>query len=288
MQADMRHRCCVITGATSGIGLESARALAERGADLLLIGRDPERTRSLADELNRASVGGRARAVVADLASLDSVRSAGREIVRRCAGVHVLINNCGIWNTRRQLSEDGIELTWAVNVLSHHVLTLMLLERMRESRRARIVNIASTYAGNFDLDDVEFERRRWRGIAAYRQSKLALRVWTWALAERLGDTGVTANAVHPGGVYTGIYRSARGPLGAMIRLHARLTKASPREGADTPVWVATAPELENVSGRFWSARREILCPHRDAGMRDRVWELLERQAGHETRVAASA
>ena len=265
-----------MTGATSGIGLEFARALAARGAALVLIGRDPRRTCSVADQLSTANKS--VCAVIADLANLDSVRAAALEIAARHPEIHILVNNAGIWTTRHSSSADGIELTWATNVLGHHVLTCALIHRLRSAAAPRIVNVASTYAGDLDLGDVEFKRRRWSGIAAYRQSKLALRMWTWALAVRLEGSGITANAVHPGGVYTGIYRSPGGLLGAAIRLYARMTKAAPREGADTLVWVATAPELQGITGRFWADRKEITCRHRDEAALDRLWALLEAQA----------
>jgi NAD(P)-dependent dehydrogenase (short-subunit alcohol dehydrogenase family) len=281
---DLVGRTCVITGATSGIGLEIARALAARGAALVPIGRDPQRTRQVAEELAAAGSPS-VSAVIADLADLRAVRNAAHEIAQRHPAIHVLVNNAGIWITQPASSADGIELTWATNVLAHHVLTCALMDRLRAATAARIVNVASTFAGSLDLDDVEFKRRRWSGIAAYRQSKAAQRMWTWALAARLTVTGVTANAIHPGGIYTGIYRSPRGIAGAMIRYYARLAKATPREGADTPVWVATAPELEGVTGRFWAARKEVSCPYRDAASLERLWKLLEAQAAQAAGVA---
>jgi NAD(P)-dependent dehydrogenase (short-subunit alcohol dehydrogenase family) len=206
------------------------------------------------------------------------VRQAALEIGERHSQIHVLVNNAGIWITEPAASAEGIELTWAVNVLAHHVLTGALMERLRAAPAARIVSVASTFAGHLDLDDVEFRRRGWGGIAAYRQSKAAQRMWTWALAARLAGTRITANAVHPGGVYTGIYRSPRGIAGAVLRCYARLIKATPREGADTPVWVATAPELEGITGRFWADRKEVSCPYRDEKSLERLWKLLKAQA----------
>jgi NAD(P)-dependent dehydrogenase (short-subunit alcohol dehydrogenase family) len=274
---DLAGRTCVITGATSGIGLEIARALAARGATLVPIGRDPQRTRGLAEELAAAGSPS-VSPVIADLADLRAVRQAALEIGERHSQIHVLVNNAGIWITEPAASAEGIELTWAVNVLAHHVLTGALMERLRAAPAARIVSVASTFAGHLDLDDVEFRRRGWGGIAAYRQSKAAQRMWTWALAARLAGTRITANAVHPGGVYTGIYRSPRGIAGAVLRCYARLMKATPREGADTPVWVATAPELEGITGRFWADRKEVSCPYRDEKSLERLWKLLKAQA----------
>lgn len=274
---DLAGRTGVITGATSGIGLELARTLAARGAALVLIGRDPHRTRAVADELTTLGPAPMS-AVIADLSNLRALHAAAGDIAARHPKIDILVNNAGIWITRPALSAEGFELTWATNVLAHHVLTRTLMDRLRAATAARIVNVASTYAGNLDLDDVEFRRRRWNGVAAYRQSKLALRMWTWALAARLEGSGVTANAVHPGGIYTGIYRSPRGLLGAVIRLHARLTKGTPREGGEALAWAATAPELAGVSGRFLEGRRELACPYRAPAALDQLWALLQSQA----------
>lgn len=274
---DLAGRTCVITGATSGIGLEIARALAARGATLVPVGRNPQLTREVTDELAAAGSPS-VSPVIADLANLRAVRQAAKEIAARHPQIDVLVNNAGIWITEPAASAEGIELTWAVNVLAHHVLTGALMERLRAAPAARIVSVASTFAGNLDLEDVEFRHRGWGGIAAYRQSKAAQRMWTWALAARLAGTRMTANAVHPGGIYTGIYRSPRGIAGAMLRCYARLIKATPREGADTPVWTATAPELEGVTGRFWADRKEVTCPYRDADSHERLWKLLDAQA----------
>lgn len=274
-ERDLTGLRIALTGATSGIGLAAARTLARRGAELVLVCRDPARTGALVRELAEHAP---ASAVIADLADLAAVREAAGEIARRFPALDVLINNAGIWTTRHRKSVDGFELTWATNLLAHHVLTTGVLDALGRSGSARVVNVASTFAGDLDLDDVEFERRGWRGIAAYKQSKLAQRIWTWALADRLEGSGITANAVHPGGVYTGIYRSPRGLIGAIVRGYARLTTGSPEEGADSPVWVATSPDLDGVTGRFFADRREIPCPYRDRALKDRLWSLLEDQA----------
>jgi NAD(P)-dependent dehydrogenase (short-subunit alcohol dehydrogenase family) len=162
------------------------------------------------------------------------------------------------------------------------LLSGLLLERLKASAPARIVNVASTFADGLDLTDPEFHSRPYDGVAAYRQSKQANRMLTWALAERLAGTAVTANAVHPGGVATGIYRELRGINGALVRGWIRLIKTSPRRGADTPTWLATSPEMANVSGKFWASRRELPCIFRDPSAIERLWGLCERMVA-ETR-----
>ena len=139
--------------------------------------------------------------------------------------------------------------------------------------------VASEFAGELDLADINFVRRRYDGMAAYRQSKQANRMWTWALARRLQGTGVTANAVHPGGVATGIFSKGGGLLGASASTYMRFAGKSPREGADTVVWLAAGAELEGINGRFWFNRKERTCRFRDTPSEERLWEHCSRMTG---------
>jgi NAD(P)-dependent dehydrogenase (short-subunit alcohol dehydrogenase family) len=157
-------------------------------------------------------------------------------------------------------------------VLGYFLLTRLLLPPLRSAGAARIVNVSSRYAGQLDLTDVEFRRRPYRGRDAYAQSKQANRMLTWALARRLEGTGVTANAVHPGFVDTGLFRKAGGLTGWIAAASAKLTALTPEEGADTVVWLAASPEVGGLSGRFWSDRRERRCRFRNAEAEEALWE----------------
>jgi NAD(P)-dependent dehydrogenase (short-subunit alcohol dehydrogenase family) len=275
-ESSLTGRVCIVTGATSGIGREIARNLADLGATVVVACRAEERGRSVVDEIVRATGNPQVQAMPVDLSSQSSIRQFARRILATFPELHVLINNAGVYLPERRLSPDGIETTWATNVLGYHLLSRLLLERMKASPPARIVNVASTFADGLDLTDPEFHRRPYDGVAAYRQSKQANRMLTWALAGRLVGTGVTVNTVHPGGVSTGIYRELRGVKGVLVRGWVRFIKASPREGADTPTWLAASPDVAGVSGKFWASRREVPCIFRDPSALERLWELCER------------
>ena len=282
MENTLTGRVAIVTGATSGIGKEIARKLAGLGATVVLACRSEERGCAAMDEIVRATGNLHVQVMPADLSSQSSIRRFVRQFLATYPEIHVLVNNAAVYLPERRLSPDGIETTWATNVLGYHLLSRLLLERLKASAPARIVNVASTFADGLDLTDPEFHRRPYDGVAAYRQSKQANRMLTWALAERLVGTGVTANAVHPGGVATGIYRELRGIKGALVRGWVRLIKTGPREGADTPTWLATSPDIANVSGKFWASRRELPCIFRDPSAIERLWELCEKMVA-ETR-----
>jgi NAD(P)-dependent dehydrogenase (short-subunit alcohol dehydrogenase family) len=177
----------------------------------------------------------------------------------------VLVNNAGAWFTERRKSPDGHELTFATNVLGPHLLTEMLLDPLRAAGGARVVNIVSSIAGDYDPTDLQFTRRPYDGYKAYAQSKQALTMLTWGLAERLRGNAVTANTAAPGFVRTNFNQNARGTRAVMISLSARLFAVSPAKGADTPLWVATAPELDAVTGRSFVARKEVPAKFTEPG-----------------------
>lgn len=270
---DLRGRTCLVTGGNAGIGLEVVRALARRGARVLIAARDPGRGEAARREIERTTGNGEVDVGVVDLSSQASLRAFAAEVLQRCPRLDVLVNNAGVWSTARRDSTDGIELTWATNQLGYFLLTELLLERLRSDGRARIVNVASELARDLDLTDVEFRRRPYSGLTAYAQSKQANRMWTWALARRLEGTGVSANALHPGGVATGIYRKGGGLRGMLTAAVARLAGRSPARGADTAVWLAASPEVEGRSGLFFVDRQERVCRFRDRTREDELWAL---------------
>lgn len=276
---DLGRRTCVVTGASSGIGLEIARNLARAGGTVVLVCRDP-----LRGEAARAVIAGSAPAAqvelaVADLSRPREVRALAGDVVRRHPSVGVLVNNAAVWAPTRSETADGVELTWATNVLAYHLLARLLIPALRAGAPSRIVNVASLFALPPDLDDPELRRRPYDGVVAYRRSKAADRMLTWALARRLAGTGVDVHAVHPGGVATGIYRAAPGLWGRLLRGYVRAVKLSPARGADTPTWAALAPELSGRSGLFLSRRREVPCTFRGEVSEERLWALCEERVG---------
>jgi NAD(P)-dependent dehydrogenase (short-subunit alcohol dehydrogenase family) len=257
----------IVTGPTSGIGQQIARALGAQGAELVLACRNLEQGNALAAEIG---AGARCPDVLyIDTASQRAVRAFADTVRRRYPRIDVLVNNAGISMSERRLSPDGIELTFATNVLGYQLLTLELLDLMKASAPARIVNVASTFAGDLDLDDLQFERRPYDGLQAYAQSKACDRLLTWAVARRLHGTGVTANAMAPGFVQTGLSRN----LSPELRSHYSTRVGRPVEqGADTAVWLAAHREVDGVTGRFFMDRRELPCEFRDEAREERLWE----------------
>jgi NAD(P)-dependent dehydrogenase (short-subunit alcohol dehydrogenase family) len=263
-QGNMSGKVAIVTGATGGIGKEIARGLARLGARVVIGARNADRGNSAWDEITRDTGNVDVSVLPLDVASLASIRAFSHAFEEKFDRLDVLVNNAGAWFTDRKLSADGYELTLATNVLGPHLLTRLLLPRLRTSSPSRIVNIVSGFAGNYDATDLMFERRKFDGFKAYNQSKQALRMLTWGLATQLEGSGVTANAAAPGFVRTEFNRHAHGFIAAMIGLSARLFAVTPEKGADTPLWVASAPELSGATGKYYETRQEKDGKFRDA------------------------
>jgi NAD(P)-dependent dehydrogenase (short-subunit alcohol dehydrogenase family) len=261
----MTGKLAIVTGATGGIGKEIARGLARLGANVVVTARTPERGEATRAELTTEAAGGEVSVLPLDVADQTSVRAFAAAVAARYVGVDVLVNNAGAWFTQRRQSPDGHELTFATNVLGPHLLTEVLLEQLRAAQSARVVNIVSSIAGNYDPTDLQFTRRPYDGYEAYAQSKQALTMLTWGLVERLRGSGVTANTAAPGFVRTNFNQNARGARAAMINLSARLFAVSPAKGADTPLWVATAAELDGVTGASFAARKQAPAKFTEPG-----------------------
>ena len=247
--------------------------LAARGAELVLACRDLGRGERTADDIARRTGAKSCVVLRIDTSSQQSIREFARQYRERYPRLDVLINNAGINRSQRQTSVDGVELTFATNVLGYYLLTRELLDLLRASAPARIVNVASTFASDLDLADLQFERRAYVGRRAYSQSKACDRMLTWALARRLSGTGVTANAMHPGFVATEIFGKGGGLVSLGASLYSKLRGLRPEEGADTVVWLAASPEVEGRSGLFWISRQERRCRFRDEAGEEALWAL---------------
>jgi NAD(P)-dependent dehydrogenase (short-subunit alcohol dehydrogenase family) len=273
-------RVCLVTGASGGIGLETARGLAAQGARVVLACRDVARGEAARREISASTGNPDLEVALVDLGSRASTRSFAGAFRERHPALHVLVNNAGVWLERRRESAEGVELTWATNMLGYAHVARELLPLLRAGAPSRMVNVASQLARNLDLGDVEFRRRPYGSVTAYAQSKQANRMWTWALARRLAGSGVTANALHPGGVRTGLFAKGGGPLSWIAPLASRLfASKTPVEGADTVVWLASSPEVEGRSGGFYIDRREIRCRFRDEPAEERLFALCESMLG---------
>jgi NAD(P)-dependent dehydrogenase (short-subunit alcohol dehydrogenase family) len=279
ISADLSGRTCLVTGASAGIGKASALGLARLGARVILAVRDPARGEAARNEIEQTTGNAALELAIVDLASQSSIRAFAREIGSRVSQLDVLVNNAGVWLNRRQTSPDGIERTWATNVLGYFLTSELLRPLLERAGEARIVNVASELAGGLDPDDVEYQRRPYEGRSAYAQSKQADRMLTWALSRRLAPTRVTANALHPGFVASEIFAKGGGLLGLLASLYSKLGARSPQEGADTVVYLAASPEVEGRSAGFFVDRRERRCRFRDEAAEEALWRLCGAMAG---------
>jgi NAD(P)-dependent dehydrogenase (short-subunit alcohol dehydrogenase family) len=273
----MDDKLVVVTGPTSGIGKEIATQMARMGARVVLACRDPRKGEAALVEIAQRTRSKRLSVLELDTSSQSSVRDFTQRFERLYTRLDVLVNNAGVNLRTRRTSVDGIELVFATNVLGYYLVTLELLGLLKAGAPARIVNVASTFAGDLDLEDLEFERRPYDSIKAYRQSKACDRLLTWALARRLGDSGVTVNAMAPGLVQTGLYRETALPLRLMLAVIGLFRGRSVTEGADTAVWLASSPEVSGVSGRLFEQRREIACEFRNEQNEERLFAICEQR-----------
>jgi NAD(P)-dependent dehydrogenase (short-subunit alcohol dehydrogenase family) len=270
----------LITGATNGIGLAAAEALAALGANLAIVGRSKTKTRiALARIRAAAGRGATVATFIADLSSQASVRRLAAEVLAHYRKLDVLVNNAGAMYGTRRLTKDGIELTWAVNHLAAFLLSKLLLDRLKESAPARIITTASQahQRAHIPFDDLNAERS-YRGFGRYCETKLANILFTIELARRLDGTGVTANCFHPGLVATGFNRN-NGLLMNLGMTILRPMARSPEKGAETLAWLATSPEVANVSGAYFFDQKQIRpSPEaQDTGTARRLWEISDRQ-----------
>jgi retinol dehydrogenase-12/retinol dehydrogenase-13 len=275
----MKGKTVVLTGPTSGIGKEIAIGLAGLGANLVMGCRDTAKGKAVAAEIQRSRQGGSIEIVTVDVASRKSIDQFAARILDTHDRVDVLVNNAGISRGAQPYGKnaDGIELTFATNVIGYYLASLQLLPRLKESAPARIVNVASTFASDLDLEDLEFQRRTWDSMKAYAQSKACDRLLTWALSRRLEGSRVTANAMAPGLIVdTGLYRNT--PPQVMEQLRKRGGR-TPADGADTAIWLASSPDLDGVSGKLFENRKEIPCSFRSREAEERLWSICESLTG---------
>lgn len=266
----------VVTGATGGIGRWIALGMARAGHHVILVGRDQARGMAARSWIDRQVPGASSELLIADLSLLSETRNAGRQIAARYSQISVLINNAGVFESRPIATAEGHDRVLATNLLSPFVLTQVLLPLLLAGAPSRIVNVGSSTSDRARIDpDNLVLGRRWAMQRAYSQSKLALMMTTFRLADRLKGTGVVANVVHPGLVATGLVRTG-GVIGLVWRALA-LTALTEEQGADTPLHAALAPELASVSGVYLKDRRTAQPNPRalDPELLERVWRATE-------------
>jgi retinol dehydrogenase 12 len=279
MNSEIQNRVVMVTGATNGIGFEAAKALAAQGATLVGVGRNPQKCADAAAQITRTTGNSKVEFLVADLAVQAQVRQLAGTFKQKYNRLDVLLNNAGGYFAKREVSADGIELTWALNHLNYFLLTDQLLDVLKASAPARIVNVSSgahAMTQGINFEDVEY-RQGYSGWTAYGQSKLANIMFTYELARRLGEAQITANALHPGFVATGFGHNNGGLLRTGMSVVQKIVAKKPEQGAATSLHLASSPEVEGVTGRYFSNSKETKssAASYDVDAQKRLWELSE-------------
>jgi NAD(P)-dependent dehydrogenase (short-subunit alcohol dehydrogenase family) len=271
----MQGKICMVTGANSGIGKATALALAQMGATVVMVCRDRARGEEARSEITTKSRNTAVDLLQADLSSQESIRQLVEHFKQRYTHLHVLINNAGAAFPGRRETVDGLEMTFAVNYLAPFLLTNLLLDMLKASAPARIVNVSSNShkSGYIQMDDLQ-EEKHYRSMRVYGQSKLAVVLFTYELAGRLQGTGVTANCLHPGFVATHFGQRDAGPaFRLLVKLIGRFG-TSPQKGAKTSIYLASSPEVEGVTGKYFvkSIPKRSAAISYDESLQRQLWE----------------
>lgn len=282
----MHGKIVIVTGATSGIGEETARVLAGKGAEVVLISRSQSKLDNTARMIHETTGSEKVATIQADLSSLAGMRGAAEEFLQRYDRLDVLVNNAGGIFYERTESADGFEMTFALNHLSYFLLTNLLLDVLKrtasEQGEARIVNVSSGAhrGGRVNFEDLQ-KKRGYNSFGAYSQSKLMNVLFTYELARQVEGTNITVNALHPGFVATGFNANAQGILGNLVRVVEKIVAISPEEGAKTSIYLASSPDVKGINGKYWEKSKMVSsnAASYDAETQRRLWEVSESLAG---------
>jgi NAD(P)-dependent dehydrogenase (short-subunit alcohol dehydrogenase family) len=271
----MQGKVCMVSGATSGIGKATALGLAQMGATVVMVSRDRARGEAAQSEIKTKSGNNAVDLLIADLSSQQSVRQLAENFKRNYTQLHVLINNAGVFMLTRRETVDGLEMTFAVDYLAPFLLTNLLLDVLKASAPARIVNVSSESheAGYIKMDDLQ-AKKGYRPMRVYGQAKLALVLFTYELARRLQGTGVTANCLHPGLVATNIAQRDLWPIARTAAKLVLFFGISPEEGAKTSIYLASSPDVEGVTGKYFvkSIPKRSTPISYDESLQQQLWE----------------
>jgi len=247
----LSNKIILITGATSGIGKETAIGLARLDATIIFTTRDNLKGEKLIKEIIKKTNNKKIQMLECDLSSLESIRNCCKEFKSKYNNLHVLINNAGVWNFKRRKSKDGIENIFATNYLAPFLMTNLLLDILKKSSPSRIINVTSgMHYGTINFDDIEF-KRNFSGAKAYRQSKLGLILFTRLLAKKLEGSGVTVNTAHPGMNKTNLGRDA----GGFSKMIFKMMGKDPKFGAQTIIYLASSSDVKNISGEYFAKKK---------------------------------
>ena len=273
----LEGKICLVTGSTSGIGKVTARELAKQGATVVLVSRTRAKGEATQTEITQATGNPHVELLVADLSLLADVRRLASEFQHTNSHLHLLVNNAGCAYPTRTLTSEGLEATLVVNYLAPFLLTELLLDRLKASAPARIVNVSSAQHANahIDFDNLQGEKK-YGNLSTYNQAKLAVLLWTYELARRLKGTGVTVNALHPGITATNFPSGMTGVLAWGMKL-SKPFLLTPEKGAQTTLYLATSPEVEGVTGKYFVKSHETKSSNDsyDQTVGARLWEVTE-------------
>jgi NAD(P)-dependent dehydrogenase (short-subunit alcohol dehydrogenase family) len=273
----LNGKIVLITGATSGIGKETAIGLAQLGATIVMTTRDDFRGKETKNEIIQMTGNNNIDVFHCDLTSFRSIRDFCKEFKIKYKQLHVLINNAGTWDFKRRESQDGIENIFAVNYLAPFLMTNLLLDLLQKSKPSRIINVCSgLHSGTIHFNDIEF-KHDFSGLKAYRQSKLAVILFTRLLAKKLDGTGVTVNCLNPGMNKTNLGRDA----GTFARIGFKLLGKNPKKGAETSIFLASAPEADHITGEYVVKKKIHKSSKESYGMdtAETLWDISKKYVG---------
>lgn len=273
---NMIGKICLVTGATAGIGRVTAQSLAEAGAKVILVSRSKEKCISVVKEIKQQTSNKEVEFIAADLCLQKDIHRLAEEFKKSYSQLDVLVNNAGAIFTSYQLSKDGLEMTFALNHLNYFLLTNLLIDSLKASPAARVVNVSSIAheRGKINFEDLQYQNK-YSGWGAYSQSKLANVLFTYELARKLAGTKITANTLHPGVVGTNFGSNNKGLMGKIVQLYLKLFSISDIAGAQTSIYLATSPEIENVTGKYFIKNKACTSAPStyDQNLAAKLWEI---------------
>ena len=280
----MTDKVVIITGANRGIGKEAAKEIAKLGAKVYMACRSLDLANEARDEIIKETKNEKVFVLELDLASVESINKFVKSFKEKQNGLDVLINNAGISSRTKRLNDADIELTFAINVLGHHYLTRLLVELLAKPNHARIINVASEYAGGLDLNDINFDKRNYDRTVAYKQSKQANRMLTREWAKRLVDKNISVYSMTPGWVpNTDLFREESAFSKAVIKTAGVVGGRSVERGADTIVWLSSSNKIDGNNGGFFKDRKELHCQFKNSEEEKKLWDKCENLLKNETK-----
>ena len=281
MNENLENKVCLITGATNGIGEEAAKELNKMGAEIVFVARNEEKGEQLKAELKEAT-GKEPTMILANLSSQAEVKSAAEKFLSMEKPLDILLNNAGIMNRERSITEDGLEEVFSVNHLAYFTFTLMLIDKLKSTEGSRVVNVASgahQFVKEMNFGDLQSEKV-FKPMQVYGQSKLANILFTKSLANKLADHGVTVNCLHPGFVSTGIGSNNKGIWNILMSL-ARPFARKTDKGAETSVYLCSSPEVKDISGEYFVDCKieKVSDAAKSSDQADKLWKISSELTG---------